>query len=135
MGIKGQTKEMIKRDIDILKEHFKYGCINIYIENTTPVKGDQVLIQSFKENYSYLEEYDNIEILWNNTDFGVGGNEDENKTYKLVKAGIVAALYVILTYALPTLAYGPIQFRISEILTLLAYMDPFYIGPLTLDVP
>ncbi|WP_407702346.1 radical SAM protein [Tepidimicrobium xylanilyticum] len=77
VGIKGQTKEMIKRDIDILKEHFKYGCINIYIENTTPVKGDQELIQWFKENYSYLEEYDNIEILWNNTDFGVGGNEDE----------------------------------------------------------
>lgn len=56
----------------------------------------------------------------------------KNKTYKLVKAGIIAALYVILTYALPSLAYGPIQFRISEILTLLAYMDPFYIGPLTL---
>ncbi|NLW40264.1 MAG: QueT transporter family protein [Tissierellia bacterium] len=54
------------------------------------------------------------------------------KTNKLAKAGIVAALYVILTYALPTLAYGPIQFRLSEILTLLAYMDPFYIGPLTL---
>ena len=77
VGIKGQTREMIARDIEILEKHFKYGCINIYVENTSPVKRDEELIQWFKENYAYLEEYDNIEILWNNTDFGVGGDEDE----------------------------------------------------------
>ncbi|HHV39004.1 MAG TPA: QueT transporter family protein [Tepidimicrobium sp.] len=53
-------------------------------------------------------------------------------TNRLVRAGIVAGLYVVLTYALPALAYGPLQFRLSEVLTLLAYMDPFYILPLTL---
>ena len=53
-------------------------------------------------------------------------------TNRLVKAGIIAALYVVLTYALPSLAYGPLQFRFSEILTLLAYIDPFYVLPLTL---
>lgn len=53
-------------------------------------------------------------------------------TNRLVKAGIIAALYVVLTYSLPSLAYGPLQFRFSEILTLLAYIDPFYILPLTL---
>lgn len=79
VGIKGQTKGMIERDIDILKKHFKYGCINIYIENTTPVKRDEELINWFKDNYSYLEEYDNIEILWNNTDFGVGEDVNENQ--------------------------------------------------------
>lgn len=78
VGIKGQTKEMIARDIDILEKYFKYGCINIYIENTTSVKRDEKLINWFKNNYSYLEEYDNIEILWNNTDFGVGGDVNEN---------------------------------------------------------
>ncbi len=79
VGIKGQTKEMISKDMDILQEHFDYGCINIYVENSTPVKRDEELIHWFKENYSYLEEYDNIEILWNNTDFGVGGDVDEYK--------------------------------------------------------
>lgn len=51
---------------------------------------------------------------------------------RLARAGIIAALYVVLTYAFPSLAYGPIQFRVSEILTLLAFIDPFYILPLTL---
>ena len=33
-----------------------------------------------KEKYYYLDENPNIEILWNNTDFGVGGkNQYENK--------------------------------------------------------
>ncbi|WXR61957.1 radical SAM protein [Peptostreptococcaceae bacterium AGR-M142] len=74
VGIKGQTKEMIKRDIEIIKKSFKYACINIYVPNTTPVQRDLELIKWFKEEYSYLEDYDNIEILWDNTDFGVGGN-------------------------------------------------------------
>ncbi|HHY13866.1 MAG TPA: QueT transporter family protein [Thermoanaerobacterales bacterium] len=54
------------------------------------------------------------------------------KTNQLVRASIVTALYVILTYSLPSLAYGPIQFRVSEVITLLAYIDSFYIFPLTL---
>lgn len=51
---------------------------------------------------------------------------------KLTRIGVVAALYSVLTYALPSLAYGPIQFRLSEVMTLLAFIDPFYILPLTL---
>lgn len=51
---------------------------------------------------------------------------------RLTRIGIVAALYAVLTYALPGLAYGPIQFRFSEIMTLLAFIDPFYVLPLTL---
>lgn len=78
VGIKGQTREMISNDMDILVNHFDHGCINIYIENSTPVKADNELISWFKENYSHLEDAENIEILWNNTDFGVGEN-DENK--------------------------------------------------------
>jgi len=76
VGIKGQTKDMIARDIDILLKHFNRGCINIYVDNTTPIKADPELIQWFKEEYAHLEELDNIEILWNNTDFGVGGSDD-----------------------------------------------------------
>lgn len=53
-------------------------------------------------------------------------------TKKLVRASVIVALYVILTVSLPALSYGPIQFRISEVMTLLAFIDPFYILPLTL---
>ena len=51
---------------------------------------------------------------------------------KLVKMSVVAALYVVLTYAVPSLSYGPIQFRFSEVMTILAFVNPFYILPLTL---
>ena len=52
------------------------------------------------------------------------------KTRELVKGAVVTALYALLTMALP--AYGPLQFRLSEIMTLLAYYNPFYVLPLTL---
>ena len=51
-------------------------------------------------------------------------------TKRLVKGGAVAAIYVVLTMTLP--AYTALQFRLSEIMTLLAYYNPFYIIPLTL---
>jgi hypothetical protein len=77
VGIKGQSKEMISNDIDILLKNFERGCINIYVNNTTPVKADPELIAWFKDEYSYLEDMDNVEILWNNTDFGVGGQDED----------------------------------------------------------
>lgn len=75
VGIKGQTKESIEKDIEYLLTYFKKGCINIWIENSTGFKRDENLIKWFRENYYHLEENPNIEILWNNTDFGVGGAE------------------------------------------------------------
>ena len=73
VGIKGQTKESIDKDIEYLLKYFKKGCINIWIENSTGFKRDNELVKWFKEKYYYLESNENIEILWNNTDFGVGG--------------------------------------------------------------
>ncbi len=72
VGIKGQTKEMIDRDMDIVQKYFKRGCINIFVENTTPVKRDEEIIHYFKEKYGYMDADDRFEILWSNTDFGVG---------------------------------------------------------------
>ena len=40
--------------------------------------------------------------------------------------GITAALYAVLTMALPMLSYNAIQLRFSEILVLLAYLNPSY---------
>lgn len=75
VGIEGQSKESIQKDIEYLLTYFKKGCINIWIENSTGFKRDDKLVKWFRENYYHLEENPNIEILWNNTDFGVGGAE------------------------------------------------------------
>lgn len=72
VGIKGQTKEMIKKDIDIVLKHFNYGTINIFTENTTKIKRDEELIKWFEKEYRFLESEEKIEVLFENTDFGVG---------------------------------------------------------------
>lgn len=55
-----------------------------------------------------------------------------NLTEKLVKTALIAAIYALLTIILAPISYGPLQFRISEILVLLAFIDPIYIAGLTL---
>ncbi len=59
-------------------------------------------------------------------------NSKEFDAKKLTRSGIVIALYVVLSNIVPGLSFGPIQFRFSEILTLLAFVDSFYVLPLTL---
>lgn len=56
----------------------------------------------------------------------------QNTTQRLVKVALVAALYAAVTLAFAPISYGNIQFRVSEVLVLLAFFDPFYIGGLTL---
>lgn len=51
---------------------------------------------------------------------------------KIAIIGIVAAIYAVATIAIAPIAYGPIQFRASEILTLLAFINPIYIPGLVL---
>ncbi len=72
VGIKGQTKEMIKKDIDILLNHFSYGTVNIFTENSTNIQRDESLISWFKDEYKFLDSVKKIEVLYENTDFGVG---------------------------------------------------------------
>lgn len=54
------------------------------------------------------------------------------KVVGLVKIALVAAIYIITTIAFGDLSYGPIQFRFSELLNFLAFIDPLYIIGLTL---
>lgn len=72
VGIEGQTREMIDRDIEILKNYFKLGTVNVYTNNTTKIRRDEALVRWFVEKYYYLENDSSIEVLWQNTDFGVG---------------------------------------------------------------
>ena len=44
--------------------------------------------------------------------------------HKITFAGVVAALYAALTIAVAPIAYGPIQFRISEVLCILPFFFP-----------
>ncbi|MCI1955680.1 MAG: radical SAM protein [Oscillospiraceae bacterium] len=70
--IKGQTKEMIDRDIRILKKYFRLGTVNVFNNNSTAIRQDPKLAEWFKEKYAYLNEDPSLEILYRNTDFGVG---------------------------------------------------------------
>jgi hypothetical protein len=72
VGIKGQTKEMIERDMAIVLEYFDHGTINIFTPNTSQLEKDQCLVDWFKENYEFLNQNPYIEVLYHNTDFGVG---------------------------------------------------------------
>ncbi len=53
-------------------------------------------------------------------------------TRKIAQIGIIAALYATLTIALAPISYGNIQFRFSEVLTLMAFFNPVFIPGLTL---
>lgn len=53
-------------------------------------------------------------------------------TKQLVVSGLIAALYVVLTLGIAGLAYGEIQFRVSEILVLLAFFNPAFIPAVTI---
>lgn len=72
VGIKGQTKEMIRKDMELLKKHFQLGTVNVYTNNSTDVKRDPELIQWFQEEYQWIIDDPSIEVLFENTDFGVG---------------------------------------------------------------
>ncbi|SHJ61423.1 QueT transporter family protein [Paramaledivibacter caminithermalis] len=54
-------------------------------------------------------------------------------TNALVKNAVVAAIYAVVTvFLLPYLSYGDLQFRIAEILVLLAFIDSLYIPGLVI---
>ena len=45
-------------------------------------------------------------------------------TKYIAQAGIIAALYAIITILLAPISYGPVQVRVSEALTILPYLTP-----------
>lgn len=57
---------------------------------------------------------------------------NQNLTKRIVVTGVIAAIYTVLTLILAPISFGPVQFRLSEIMVLLAFVDPLYILGLTL---
>ncbi|MCM1115018.1 MAG: radical SAM protein [Clostridium sp.] len=72
-GISGQDAASMHRDIELGLTYFERICINIMCCNTTDVVPDQAVIDAFKKDvYPKYKDNDRVDILINNTDFGVG---------------------------------------------------------------
>ncbi len=77
-GLSGQTTEGMINDIETGLEYFERVCVNIFVENSKLTPDNQV-IQSFIKNVMPLyQSNDRVDILLNNTDFGVGSKEANN---------------------------------------------------------
>lgn len=73
-GISGQTAEGMKEDIKIGLQYFQRVCVNIMQENGMPVKPDPKVIDIFvNQVYPLYESNERVDILLENTAFGVGG--------------------------------------------------------------
>ena len=69
----GDSKERILNDIRIAREHFEYFSVNVFCNNSTPVKQNSELAGWFaREVYPQIKDADGIEVLMENTDLGVG---------------------------------------------------------------
>ena len=69
----GESKQRIFNDIRIAREHFEYFSVNVFCNNSTPVKQDSELAGWFaREVYPQIKDVDGIEVLMENTDLGVG---------------------------------------------------------------
>ena len=72
-GLKGQTAAGMISDIERALKHFERVCVNIMCENSTPVKPDLQVVSAFlTQVYPIYKKCTRVDILINNTDFGVG---------------------------------------------------------------
>ncbi len=59
-------------------------------------------------------------------------NDNRKRIRLIVYSGIIAALYVVLTLPMAQFAFGPIQFRLAEVLTVLPAFAAGYIPGISL---
>lgn len=72
-GIAGQTEQSMERDIQLGLTYLERICINIMTENTTRIKPNAQVIKLFTEHVMPRHaDNQRVDILLNNTDFGVG---------------------------------------------------------------
>ena len=72
-GLDGQTEDSMRHDIETGLTNFERVCINIMVENTTQIKPVPSVIDTFmKKLYPIYKDNDRVDILLENTDFGVG---------------------------------------------------------------
>ncbi len=72
-GVTGQTYESMKNDIELGLKLFERICINIMCDNTSQIKPDKAVIDTFMEKlYPIYKDNARVDILISNLDFGVG---------------------------------------------------------------
>ena len=72
-GIKGQSAQSMLRDIELGLDNFERICVNIMCENSTSIMPDKEVIAEFMQSvYPEYKDDFRVDILINNTDFGVG---------------------------------------------------------------
>ncbi len=72
-GITGQNTSSMLSDIELGLKYFERICVNIMCENSTDVKPDKAVIEAFmRDVYPRYIDNERVDILVNNTDFGVG---------------------------------------------------------------
>ncbi|MBX3395308.1 MAG: radical SAM protein [Phycisphaerae bacterium] len=73
IGFKGQTREIIRRDIDLALTRFKYCIVNLFTHNrVSDGLIDEEIKAWFKDEFAWLDREPHLNVLWSNTDFGVG---------------------------------------------------------------
>ena len=78
LGLPGQTKQSMEDDITTGLKYFERICINIMTENSCSIKPAPKVIDVFiNELYPIYKDHPRTDILLNNTDFGVGGKDNE----------------------------------------------------------
>ena len=77
-GLAGQTAAGMARDIETGLAHFDRVCVNIMVPNSTGVRPDGTVRAAFvREIYPRYKDDPRVDILLENTDFGVGELENE----------------------------------------------------------
>ena len=73
VGVTGQTGSSVRGDIELGLQHFERLCVNVMCPNTTAVEPDRDVINAFlREVYPLYRDDSRVDILINNTGFGVG---------------------------------------------------------------
>lgn len=69
----GDSKKRILADIETAKAHFEYFSVNLFCNNSTAVRRDDELAEWFMQVvYPEIKDDPRIEVLFENTDLGVG---------------------------------------------------------------
>lgn len=72
-GLDDQTEDSMRYDIETGLTYFERVCINIMVENTTKIQPNPSVIDIFmRKLYPLYRDNKRVDILLNNTDFGVG---------------------------------------------------------------
>lgn len=82
-GLPGQTAESMRRDVEIGLRYFQRVCVNIMQKNSARILPDARVTEVFmREVYPVWQKDDRVDILLDNTDFGVGEMKGDEQNAK-----------------------------------------------------